>query len=61
MSVVERVCGLTTWRFSGGAQRRLEFPGKVDTEIRAMRGSNEVIHGTSTDARSPHVHAAVQT
>ena len=43
-------------RSTGG----LDFPGKVDTEIRAMRGSNEVIHGKGTHPRPPYVHSAVQ-
>src|SRR5438093_10546343 len=38
----------------------LEFPGKVDTEIRAMRGSNEVVHGKATNASPADVHPAVQ-
>src|SRR5436309_13781252 len=38
----------------------LEFPGKVDTEIRAMRGSNEVVHGQANDTGPADLHAAVQ-
>src|SRR5947207_15884887 len=38
----------------------LEFPGKVDTEIRAMRGSDEVVHGQANDTGPADLQAAVQ-
>src|SRR2546422_10914524 len=42
------------------ADSGVEFPGKVDTEIRAMRGSDEVVHGQANDTGPADLHAAVQ-
>src|SRR5438034_9497398 len=55
LSVVAMKYGRLTRGCSG-----LEFPGKVDTEIRAMRGSDEVVHGQANDTGPADLHAAVQ-
>src|SRR5947208_3383159 len=52
--------GHLVYRYADPYSCDLEFPGKVDTEIRAMRGSDEVVHGQANDTGPADLHAAVQ-